>query len=185
MDVSSNIILNGNNTGYELGSDMYYFHQTPALLAQDLMQFIPLIESDICYEPFAGENAFYNAFPSFVSKDWTEITRGRDYKDYKGSYSVVVTNPPFRMPNDKGVLKNAIFPLLLYFAERATKCIAFLVSDYGFNSLTPVRIEKLKAFGFYLHSITTCGIGKWRGRYYFLVFLKKPSNFLTCLKGTY
>ena len=177
--------MNSNNTGYELGGELYLFHQTPSKLGTDLMQFIPLVDGDVCYEPFAGENAFYNAFPNFVSKDWSEITRGRDYKDYKGSYDWVITNPPFKIPNVKGVLKNAIFPLLLYFAEHATKGIAFLVNEYAFASLTPVRIAKMKAFGFYLHSITTCGVGKWRGRYYFLVFLKTPSNFLTCLKGTY
>lgn len=191
MDLSNNITFKGNisggvaNTGYERGSPMYLFHQTPAQLALDLMQFIPLVAGDTCYEPFAGEDAFYNAFPPFVSKDWTEITRGRDYKNHKGSYSVVVTNPPFRMPNEKGVLKNAIFPLLLYFAERATKCIAFLISEYAFASLTPVRIAKMAKFGFFLKSITITAVKNWRGRYYFLVWTKEPCSFLTCLKGTY
>jgi hypothetical protein len=185
-DISNNIALKGNNeTGYELGGEMYLFHQTPPLLGKDLMQFVPLVAGDSCYEPFAGEGAFYNAFPSFVSSDWSEITRGRDYKDYKGSYSVVITNPPFRVPNEKGVLKNAIYPLLLYFAERATKCIAFLVSEYAFASLTPVRIAKMASFGFFLHSITTCAVKSWKGRYYFLIWMKEPSNFLTCLQGTY
>ena len=183
--MNSNIDISNNNTGYELGGEMYLFHQTPSKLALDLIPFIPLVAGDACYEPFRGEGAFYNTFPDFVSKDWSEITRGRDYKDYKGSYDWVVSNPPFRMPNEKGILKNAIYPLLLYFAERATKGIAFLVNDYGFNSLTPIRIAKMADLGFYLHSITTCGVGKWRGRYYFLVWLKQPSNFLTCLKGTY
>lgn len=192
MDVSSNnIALKGNvgngvaNTGYELGGDMYFFHQTPTLLAQDLMQFVPIVKGDICYEPFAGENAFYNAFPSFVTREWSEITRGRDYKDYKGSYSIVVTNPPFKVPNEKGIMKNAIFPLLLYFAERATKCIAFLISDYGFASLTPVRIAKMAKFGFYLKSITITAVKEWRGRYIFLLWTKEPCSFLTCLTGTY
>jgi hypothetical protein len=190
-DISNNIALKSNvgdgiaNTGYELGGKMYLFHQTPPLLGKDLMQFVPLVAGDSCYEPFAGEGAFYNAFPSFVSSDWSEITRGRDYKDYKGSYDWVISNPPFKVPNKKGVLKNAIYPLLLEFAKTAKKGIAFLVSDYGFNSLTPVRIAKMASLGFFLQSLTTCAVKKWRGRYYFLIWMKEPSNFLTCLQGTY
>jgi len=174
-----------NNTGYERGSPMYLFHQTPALLAQDLMQFIPLSEGDVCYEPFAGEDAFYNAFPPFVSRTWTEITRGSDYKNHTAPYDWVITNPPFKVPNDKGILKNAIFPLLLHFATKATKGIAFLVSDYAFNSLTPVRIAKMAKFGFYLKSLTTCAVKNWRGRYFFMVWTREPNSFLTCLTGTY
>jgi len=181
-DISNNLT---NNTGYELGGEMYLFHQTPPLLGKDLMQFVPLTVGDSCYEPFAGENAFYSNFPTFVSSDWSEITRGRDYKDYKESYDWVISNPPFRMPNEKGVLKNAIYPLLLEFAKTAKKGIAFLVSDYGFNSLTPVRIAKMASFGFYLKSLTTCAVKSWRGRYYFMIWMKSPSNFLTCLQGTY
>lgn len=177
--------ISNNNTGYELGGDMYLFHQTPNNLARDLMQFVPLAEGDICYEPFSGEGAFYNNFPDFVTRHWSEITRGRNYKDHTASYDWVVTNPPFKVPNDKGILKNAIYPLLLYFAERATKGIAFLVSEYAFASLTPVRIAKMKAFGFFLKSITICAVKNWRGRYVFLIWTKEPSNFLTCLKGTY
>jgi len=174
-----------NNSGYTLGSEMYLFHQTPALLAQDLMKFIPLAEGDICYEPFAGENAFYDALPPFVSKHWTEITRGKDYKDHTAPYDWVITNPPFKVPNDKGVLKNAIYPLLLEFAKTAKKGIAFLVSDYAFNSLTPVRIAKMATLGFYLKSLTTCAVKEWRGRYYMLVWTKEPCSFFTCLTGTY
>jgi hypothetical protein len=174
-----------NQTGYELGNEMYMFHQTPSKLALDLMPFIPLVANDVCYEPFAGENAFYNALPDFVNKDWSEITRGRDYKAYKGSYDWVITNPPFRMPNEKGVMKNAIYPLLLEFAKTAKKGIAFLVSDYGFNSLTPVRIAKMATLGFFLKSLTTCAIKNWRGRYYLMIWTKEPSSFLNCLQGTY
>ena len=188
---TNNITLKGNvgngvsNTGYIFGDEMYYFHQTPALLAKDLMQFIPIVEGDVCYEPFAGENAFYNAFPSFATKVWTEITRGKDYKDFTGEYDWVITNPPFRVPNDKGVLKNAIFPLLLHFATKARKGIAFLVSDYGFNSLTAARIAKMATLGFYLKSLTTCASKEWRGRYYLMLWTKEPNTFLTCLTETY
>lgn len=174
-----------NNSGYEIDNEIYNFHQTPAELAADLMRFIPFQLDDRCYEPFAGKDAFFNAFPKSMRTDWSEITRGRDYKDYNKEYDWVITNPPFKIPNEKGVLKNAIFPLLLYFAARTKKGIAFLVSDYGFNSLTPVRIAKMEALGFYLQSLTTCAVKEWRGRYYMMVWSKTPTNFLTCLTKTY
>jgi len=165
--------------------NVYLFHQTPPKLALDLMQFIPLVKDDVVYEPFAGEDAFYNAFPHYVHKDWSEITRGRDYIDYKESYDWVITNPPFKLPNDQGVSKNAIFNLLLYFAERASKGIAFFVSTNGLNSLTPYRIAKMNALGFYIQSLTVCAVKEWRGRYYFIIWIKQPSSFFNCLLPTY
>ena len=102
-----------------------------------------------------------------------------------GEYDWVITNPPFKIPNDKGVLKNAIFILLLHFATKAKKGIALLVSDYVFNSLTPVRIKKMASLGFYLKTLTICAVKEWRGRYYFMVWTREPNNFLNCLTGTY
>ena len=60
----------------------YLFHQTPKDLAKDLMPFVPINADDVLYEPFKGEGAFFDAFPTENTKLWTEIAYGKDYKDF-------------------------------------------------------------------------------------------------------
>ena len=60
---------------YQMSKDAtYYLHQTPTTLAHDLLQTFTFHEDDVLLEPFKGEGAFYNAFPSANTKLWAEIT---------------------------------------------------------------------------------------------------------------
>lgn len=166
--------------------DDYYFHQTPAKLAADLMSFIPIKPGDTLLEPFKGEGAFYNVFPDNTNKIYCEIEEGIDYKDIKTEHvDWIITNPPFKLPDQNGKMKNAIFPLLVHFSTIAKKGIAFLVSDYCLNSLTTKRLQKMKEAGFYLQKLIVCGAKKWRGRYYLMIFTKEPCNFISGLLTTY
>jgi hypothetical protein len=159
--------------------DQYYFHQTPRECAADLIPFIPLVAGDRVLEPFKGEGAFYDQLPDHVEKDWCEITQGRDYKDYDKEYDWVVSNPPFKMDG-----KNVIWPMVDYYTDRAKKGVAFLVSDYGFTTLTPIRQHALKNKGWGLTKMTMVNIKKWRGRYFLLIFEKdKPSVMSHLLKN--
>ena len=160
-------------------TDVYLFHQTPPECAIDLLALLPLQEGDTVLEPFRGEGAFYNNFPSFVQKDWAEITQGRDYKDISGTYDWVITNPPFRL--ETGTRRvNSFYYLLDYYSRRTKKGLAFLTNDKCFAAFTPRRIAELQSRGWAITKIIVCSIKKWRGRYFFLVFEKnKPS----CLSG--
>jgi hypothetical protein len=160
--------------------EQYYFHQTPTACAKDLIPLIPLVAGDKVLEPFKGEGAFYDNFPDFVEKDWCEIQQGRDYKDYDKPYDWVVTNPPFKLNN-----KNVIWPLLDYYTQRATKGVAFFVSDYGFSTLTPIRQQVLKDRNWGLTGITMVNVKKWRGRYFLLVFEKDKPSVMNFLLGNY
>jgi len=154
--------------------DTYFFHQTPTELAKDLINALALPASERLYEPFRGEGAFYNAFPDMNPKDWSEITEGRDYKEYEGEYDWVITNPPFRL--DTGAKRvNAFWYLIDYYTQRAKKGIAFLANDSCFGTLTPKRIALLNERGFYITKLIVCAVKKWRGRYYFFV-LEKQQN---------
>ena len=164
--------------------DIYYFHQTPSELAIQLLATVPLIPSDVLYEPFKGEGAFYNNFPPANVKKWTELVENKDYKDFNEEYDWVITNPPFRL--QEGTQRvNAFWLLLDYFTDRARKGVAFLVNDNCFSSLTPLRLAKLKEKGWYIHFIKVCAVKKWRGRYFFIVFKKEPSNFYGYISGNY
>jgi hypothetical protein len=164
--------------------DAYLFHQTPAACARDLIATLPLDPTDVLYEPFKGEGAFYDAFPADSQRLWTEITQGRDYKDMTDSYDWVITNPPFQLETT-GRRVNAFWELLNYFSDRARKGIAFLGNDNCFAALTPKRITQLQAKGWFIHAITVVSVKKWRGRYFWVVFRKAPCPFYNALTTNY
>jgi hypothetical protein len=152
----------------------YLFHQTPAQLAKDLMQFVPLVESDVLIEPFRGEGAFYNSFPEQNEKLWAEIKEGRDYRDISGEYDWVISNPPFRLDLE-GKRVNSFWYLVDYFTKRARKGVAFLANDTCFSAINPSRHKILEERGWGITKIVVCCIKKWRGRYFFIILEKKPS----------
>jgi DNA modification methylase len=164
--------------------EQYYFHQTPESLCIKLIKHVPLVEGDIVLEPFKGEGNFYNNLPDYIEKEWTELTEGRDYKDYVSSVDWIVTNPPFKiLENGKQV--NAFYKLIKHYTTIARKGIAFLGNDNCFKSLTPPRMKELNELGWYIHNITTCNIKKWYGRYYFIIFKKEPSDFFKYICGSF
>jgi type I restriction-modification system DNA methylase subunit len=165
-------------------NDIYYFHQTPQKLCEELIKHVDLKEGDKVFEPFRGEGAFYNSYPDFVEKDWTEITEGRDYKNYEGSIDWVITNPPFKL-DDKNKRENSFYTLLKYYSDKVNKGIAFLGNDWCFASLTPKRLEELKNNGLYIHNIIVCNVKKWRGRYFFIILKKEPSDFYKHIIGNF
>ena len=163
----------------------YDLHQTPPDLARDLVALLPLVSTDVLYEPFKGEGAFYDAFPAENPKDWAEITQGREFRAYTPpTYDWVISNPPFRV-DDFGKKGNAIFPLIDYFTDRAKKGVAFLVSDLGLTTLTRIRRQHLRAKGWDITKIVMCEVKKWRGRYYFIVFQPSTTTCLDVLERAY
>jgi hypothetical protein len=166
-----------------MDKETYMFHQTPKECAKDLIAFVPLVEGDIVVEPFRGEGAFYDAFPSFVVKDWAEKEEGKDYTTLT-NYDWVITNPPFRFEiNDKRV--NSFWYLLDYYTTRAKKGIAFLGNDSCFSTLTPRRQALLKERGWKITKVVVCSIKKWRGRYFFFILQKEGESFMDYLITNY
>jgi hypothetical protein len=154
--------------------EKYYLHQTPFLLAEKIIDNIEWEEGENVLEPFKGEGAFYNQLPEYVNKSYAEIEEGIDFRDIDyDNIDTILTNPPFRL--DDG--KNAFFDILMFFAKTPVKRVIFLCSDYCFGSLTPSRLIKLNNEGLYIHSLTTCGVKKWRGRYYVITFKRQPNIF--------
>jgi len=164
--------------------ETYLFHQTPNELAKELINHVDLCENDFVLEPFKGEGAFYDNLPNYVNKDWCEIEEGRDYKDYEGNINWVITNPPYMLETDKSRV-NSFWYLIDYYTDRVSKGIAFLGNDRCFSTLTPIRIKKLNDKGFYVNKIVVCNVKKWRGRYFFIIISKQPSNFYKCIQGSF
>jgi hypothetical protein len=158
--------------------EAYAFHQTPAACAAALVALVPIEPGDILAEPFRGEGAFFNAFPSTGAQHlWAEERQGRDYKDISGAYDWVITNPPFRLEVG-GKRVNSFWFLLDYYSQRARKGVAFLGNDRCFSVLTPKRVALLASRGWGITKLVVASIKKWRGRYYFVIFERKPSVLL-------
>jgi hypothetical protein len=167
-----------------MDKDTYDFHQTPKDLAKDLLTFVPLIAGDRLVEPFKGEGAFYDAFPTFVSKDWAELEQGKDYRELTADYDWVITNPPFRLETD-GKRVNSFWFLIDYYTQKAKKGIAFLGNDACFSTLTPRRQAILKERGWKMTKVVVCSVKKWRGRYFFFILQKEGQGFMDYLITNY
>ncbi len=169
--------------------DTCLFHQTPPLLAKDLIKSINFEDNDTVLEPFAGLNAFYDNFPDNIVKYRTEITDGLDYMDFDYeniSIDWIVSNPPFRLENADGKRENAFFKILKFYSTRVKKGIMFLGNDYCLSTLTPKRMTELNDNGLFLNKIVICNVKKWRGRYFALYFYKnKPNDNFSYLMNTY
>lgn len=166
-------------------NDEYFFHQTPKELAEKLIKEIDLDHGDIILEPFKGEGAFYDSLPDFVIKEYCEIEEGKDYKDFKEKIDWVISNPPFKLENHEGIRENAFYTILKHYAPIVNKGIAFLGNDYCFSTLTPKRLKELNILGLYIHKIVVCSIKKWRGRYFFIIFKKRESQFYKYIEGNF
>lgn len=166
--------------------DVYLFHQTPGELAEVLMTYCDICSGDILCEPFRGEGAFYNMFPAENPKVWAEIQQGIDYTSLTEPVDWVITNPPFRFETTTpGRRVNSFYVALNHFTKLARKGVAFLTNDKCFSCLTPRRIMLLQQDGWFLHKIIVCGVKKWRGRYFFIIFKRQPSSFFSTITHTF
>jgi hypothetical protein len=181
-------------------NDAYYFHQTPELLCKELIKHIPnLSQSDVVFEPFAGEGAWVRSFPVSQNIITTELEYGTDYTTIdleKVKVDWIITNPPFCLDvPGKTKRENAIPKLANHFAGKTNKGFALLINEQGFASLTPPRLKILyETKGVYIYKMVVCNVKKWRGRYYFVIFKNKPKeseskperfDFIDYIEGSY
>ena len=57
---------------------------------------ISQIKHDVVLDPCRGDGSFYDQYPDYCTKDWCEITDGRDFFDWDKRVDWIITNPPFR-----------------------------------------------------------------------------------------
>ena len=56
---------------------------------------ISQIKHDVVLDPCRGDGAFYDQYPDYCTKDWCEITEGRDFFDWPYKVDWIITNPPY------------------------------------------------------------------------------------------
>jgi len=82
-----------NRTGDEV-DDVFY---TPAEIAVEMVDMAQLKPGDVVLEPCYGGGVIFNLIPDYCSKEWCEIDKGRDFLEYTGSPTHIITNPPFSL----------------------------------------------------------------------------------------
>ena len=136
---------------------------------------IPLDDSDFVVDAGSGnQKVWYNNIPT-DNKDDVEIEDGRDFLLYDKKVDWVSGNPPF----DK------IIDFIFKSSEISRKGFAFVMGPNRINQLTPVRLDKLAAKGFFINRIHIFTVKKWFGRYYFLIWTREKSKDITWCRTNY
>jgi len=117
---------------------------------------------DIWYDPFRGQGAYYNKFPT-ENKIYTEITEGLDFFEFTGRVDIIASNPPFSKFDN--IIKKCI--------ELNPRIIALIMGAVNF---TPKRIDTLKNAGYGITKIHILKVRGWLYNPFLCVFEKdKPS----------
>jgi hypothetical protein len=140
-------------------NDVFYTPESAVIKHLSLIHHNP---TDKWLDPFLGQGAYYDRFPT-ENKDWTEISKGRDFFDYTGHADIICSNPPYSMIDL--VLEKSV--------QVKPRIISYLI---GQGNLTPKRIAYMNQQGYGLTHIHMLKIFKWYGISYIVVFEKGGSN---------
>ena len=140
-------------------NDVFY---TPASAVEKHLSLINSLTSDKWLDPFKGKGAYYDVFPP-ATKDWCEITEGRDFFEYTEPCDIICSNPPYSLIDR--VLEHSI--------ELKPRIISYLI---GQGNLTSKRIEYMNNNGYALTKCHLTKIFKWYGMSYIVVFERGGTN---------
>ena len=130
----------------ESAKDVFY---TPDVVAKTHIQQIVAKDNEIWLDPFFGKGVYFNNFQT-DKKVWTEIELMRDFFTFSGKVDIIVSNPPYSKLDD--VFKKSI--------ELKPRVISYLLLH---GSMTPKRLEFMKANGYGLVSVYITKVYKWYG----------------------
>ena len=139
--------------------------RTDRPLALHCINMIKLETDDIVLDPFLGDGAFYEQYPSYVKKDWCEIDNGRDFFEYNKEVDWIISNPPYSKLNE--VFKHSV--------KISRKGIGLLI---GIMNLTPQRCKILDDNGFGITKIYLCNVRGWFGKTILLIAEKDKESIL-------
>ena len=146
-------------------ADFYY---TSPEMVKALLGWLDLNSGLSTLDAGSGRNKVWFKCLTSRRKFECEIEDGNDFYLWEKAVDWVVGNPPF----SEG------WRFLEKASQVAKKGIAFLGNINFFSSLTPRRLQILKDNGFSLSRIRITQDKRWFGRYYFIVFEKKPNKFI-------
>ena len=71
---------------------------TPRHIAKQMIDYYAEwydLSERVLLDPCRGDGAFYDQYPDYCTKDWCEITEGRDFFDWPYKVDWIITNPPY------------------------------------------------------------------------------------------
>lgn len=158
------------------------FYYTKELMVKDLIKLIPfkkgkyIYNSDSVLDAGSGANkVWFSNIPKECNKYECEIEHGCNFYEWKEKVDWVIGNPPFHDG----------WNFINYASILVNKGIAFLGNINFFNCLTTKRLDELSKRGFNIQKIHVINDKRWFGRYYFIIFEKKNSDFVTWNNKTY
>ena len=160
--IKSKMILERANTKPDVE-----FHYTPEELVKYCLSLLNFEKEDVVLDVGAGKNMVWYNNIKIAKKDFCEIELGKDFFEYKEDVDWCIGNPPFKF----------LWKMMEKSFEISNKGVAFLMAIDGINRFTPKRLEYIKSKGFYINKIAIVNCKKWFGRYFFVIFTKKPNNF--------
>ena len=150
-------------------------HYTSEQMVKDLLAITPTDINDSVLDAGSGQNkVWYNNVPN-KEKYECEIEDGCDFYKWNKKVDWVIGNPPFH----EG------WKFLDKASQVACIGIAFLGNINFWNSCLPKRFDILKERGFYLNKMHIVQDKRWFGRYYYLIFMKQESTFISWNVATY
>jgi hypothetical protein len=130
---------------------------TPDWLAADILNHFPIKGSFL--DPSRGSGAFYNQVNS-ETKDWCEISEGRDFMKYKGRADWIVTNPPWSKMRDflvKGmeVAENVVYLTTINHYTTKRRMLDIEQMGFGVKEIfcVPTPSKPWPALGFQLAAV--------------------------------
>lgn len=162
------------------------FHFTDELMVRDLISLIPFASTDSVLDAGSGKNkVWFNNIP-VKDKYECEILDGLDFFDWNAFVDWVIGNPPFASNERVNGKRTSLIPKWIDKSSCiARKGMAFLVNYKCFNSLTPVKLERLRQRGFTIKHIHIVSDKRWYGRYFFIIFTRDNSTFIGWEKKSY
>jgi len=137
--------------------------RTPVELAKKCIQMVDLSEGDVILDAFAGNDVFFNHYPSTCRRERCEIKEGKNFFDWCLLVDWIITNPPYSI----------LDKVIEHSCEICRKGFGYLI---GIHNLTPRRIEIANGNSFYLKRVHLCKVFKYFGMSVFVIFEKSKDR---------
>ncbi len=158
-------VANSFVSSKERKNDIIY---TPKAFVDKALKTIPFVVDDKVLDPFYGKGVWYDNYPEFVKKDFTEIQPPyqKDFFEYEDKVDWCVSNPPFSKLNE--VLDHTL--------KISQKGFAYVMASHN---ITVKRMQKIKDAGFGLTGFAYFFVKDWFGfPCVFLIFEKDKDSIL-------
>lgn len=143
------VVAKSYQSSKERKNDIIY---TPKQLALNCINSVPFVAGDKVLDPFYGKGVWYDNYPDFVDKDFTEIRPPHEtnFFTYDQEVDWCVSNPPFSKLNR--VFEKSI--------EVSRKGFAYIMAGHN---ITKKRMQMVNEANFGLTGIAYFFVPEWFG----------------------